>query len=101
MEVELVGTGWRQLLDELSDELHSLDPSAVLVQPVINSDGLLRLRARFSPAARREGGLLLRKYEERAIITCELCGGGGRVYAGPVLTVRCESCFGPHGAERT
>ena len=89
---DVVGSGWQQLLSDLDDELRTLDPDAVLVSAVIDSNGLLRLRGRFSPDARKAANRLLRRYEQRATTTCELCGGTGRVYAGPVLVLRCESC---------
>ena len=95
MATDVLGSGWEQLLNQLGEELRSLDSSAVLARPVIDSSGLLRLRAQFSADARQEGERLLREYEQRAAATCELCGGTGRVYAGPVLVVRCESCCEP------
>lgn len=47
-------------MSELDNDLRSLDPSAVLVRPVIDSSGLLRLRARFSAETRHAGNRLLR-----------------------------------------
>lgn len=92
MAAAVIGAGWSELLKQLDDELRSLDPDAVLEPPVVGADGLLRLRARFSPQTHQAGNRLLREYERRASATCELCGGGGRVYAGPVLIIRCPSC---------
>jgi hypothetical protein len=90
--VETLGVGWQQLVDELQEELRALDPDVKLSDPVIDANGLVRFRARFSPGAAVAGKALVRKYEERAMATCELCGGSGRVYAGPVLIVRCAEC---------
>lgn len=87
-----LGAGWQQLIDELQEELHSLDPTARLSKPKVDSHGLPRFRARFSAGATAEGKALLRKYEERGLATCEVCGGSGRVYAGVVLSVRCADC---------
>jgi hypothetical protein len=90
--VSAVGAGWQQLIDELQEELHSLDPTVRLSEAKVDSHGLLRLRARFSSDSDAAGKALLRKYEERGLTTCELCGGSGRVYAGAVVIVRCEGC---------
>lgn len=92
MATAVIGAGWSELLNQLVEELRSVDPDAVLEDAVVNADGLLRLRARLSPHARQAGNRLLREYERRAITTCELCGGGGRVYAGRVVIIRCPSC---------
>ncbi len=87
-----LGTGWQELIDELRQELQELDPEARVFEPRVDADGFLRFRARFSPQVASAGKALLRKYEERGRMTCELCGGSGRVYAGPVLLVRCREC---------
>ena len=87
-----IGSGWRELLEQLELELRLLDPGAVLFDPVINAEGLPRFRARLAPDARADGHRILRDYERRAIAVCEVCGHEGRVYAGVVLTVRCPSC---------
>lgn len=92
MAMETLGSGWRLLLDQLDGELRAVDPEAHLVRAVVDAHGLLQLRADFSPQAREAGRRLLREYEHRAAVTCELCGGAGRVYGGVVLLVRCESC---------
>lgn len=86
------GSGWQELLKQLEEELRALDPDAVLAPLSVDADGLPRFRARLSPAARKPGRRLLREYERRAIAICEMCGHEGRVYAGPVLRVRCPSC---------
>jgi hypothetical protein len=86
------GTGWQELRRHLEAELSLLDPAAVLAPLSVDADGLPRFRARLSPAARKAGRRLLREYEERAIAICEVCGHDGRIYAGPILRVRCPSC---------
>lgn len=88
----VAGSGWEQLRGELEAELRSLDATAVLAPTALDADGLPRFRARFAPEARAAGRRLLRAYEEQAIAICEVCGHEGRVYAGPVLRVRCPTC---------
>lgn len=87
-----LGSSWRQLVDELEGELRALDPDARLTSACVDDHGLLRFRARFSSDCQAQGRRLLREYEGRALTTCELCGEAGRVYAGPVLLVRCPGC---------
>jgi hypothetical protein len=87
--------GWQRLLDQFTEDLQELDPGAVAVAPTVDSDGLLRFRARFTVERRREVRRLLDDYDRLAATTCELCGESGRVYAGPILLVRCASCCEP------
>jgi hypothetical protein len=95
----MLGAGWQRLVDELEDELRSLDPEARLSKAEIDSSGLLRLRASLSPENATAGKALLRRYESRATTTCELCGEPGRVNAGPVVVVRCAECSGGRDRE--
>jgi hypothetical protein len=90
-----IGPGWKQLMDELSAELRSLDANAEFVGPHVDHHGLMRLRASLAPEARVAGLRLLREYERRALSTCELCGDNGRVYGGLILVVRCPNCRAP------
>jgi hypothetical protein len=92
MAVEVVGSGWQQLVEELDAELRALHPDAVLVGPVIDHHGLPRLRVQIPRHARKAAKQLTREYEHRAASTCELCGETGRVHGGVVVVVRCETC---------
>jgi len=90
--VGALGSGWQDLVDEFAGELRRLDTHARLSGAVVDAHGLLRFRARLPPQSHDAGTKLIREYEERALTTCELCGDGGRVYAGTIMIVRCAAC---------
>ena len=87
-----LGAGWQELVNELRTRLVALDPGAELSRVTLDEFGLVGGRARVAPQARAEARRLLHEYETRMLRECELCGGGGRVLAGAVLTVLCEDC---------
>jgi hypothetical protein len=87
-----LGTGWQELVSELRKRLVALDPGAELSSVTLDEYGLVRLRARVAPQARAQAERLVREYETRMLRECELCGGGGRIFAGAVLSVLCEDC---------
>lgn len=95
-ERALVGHGWQALIEELRERLRAVDAQARWSPPAVDEHGLLRLRVRSSsPQRQAEVEALLNEFRERVLMTCELCGEGGRVYAGPVLSIRCRSCLPP------
>ena len=86
-----LGPGWQVLVERLREELIELDPGAELSFE-LDAYGLPRLRGYVSPELRPYATELLRRYDSELLECCQLCGGGGRVYGGPVLTVRCPDC---------
>lgn len=90
-----LGAGWASLARDLERRLRAIDPSAVAV-PRIDSTGLLRFDVRSRRTFRKECATIAANHEEKAVETCELCGGAGRPRAGVIVTVRCAQCAEPH-----
>ncbi|HEY2436785.1 MAG TPA: hypothetical protein VGH93_06360 [Solirubrobacteraceae bacterium] len=84
--------GWQPLLTALQDRIRAVDTEARLTSARFDEHGVMRLRADASTDRRAEVNRLLRRCESQMLSQCELCGGAGQVYAGVILTMRCEGC---------
>lgn len=87
-----IGRGWRAIADALGAELRAIDPEAT-VDASFGSKGLLQLNVR-SALPHHDARELVRRYESRAVRTCETCGRAGSVRSGVVLLVACDRCAG-------
>jgi len=88
----MIGEGWTRLADELAADLAALEPPGELLRARVDQHGLLVFAVSLPRESRAEGHQLVRAYEQRAIMTCERCGGAGRIRPGAVLRILCDHC---------
>ncbi len=87
-----IGEAWLALAAELQEQLRDDDPKA-RVEATLAPSGLLQLEVHTIPDQRTSALALARRYEQRAVSTCERCGAHVSLAgAGPVVTILCARC---------
>jgi len=82
------GSGWKDLLDNMTDEIKKVFPEMKFTQ-IKEKFGTLRA---YCCSAPEEAHGIIEKYEELSHTTCEACGKPGRLCGGGWYKVRCEDC---------
>ena len=82
------GSGWKDLLDNMTDEIKKVFPKMKFTQ-IKEKFGTLRA---YCAGAPEEAHDIIEKYEEISAVTCEACGKPGKLYGKNWYKVRCDDC---------
>jgi hypothetical protein len=87
-----LGAGWQHLVDDLRSELEALDPVCQIDEAFAGSDGSLDLRLIAPNHAAAAANRLAEVVIVKSRVTCEICGGVGRLYGGAWCVTLCSKC---------
>lgn len=82
------GGGWKDLLDNMTDEIKEVFPGMKFTQ-IKEKFGTLRA---YCCGAPKEVHAIIEKYEATSAVTCEACGKPGALFDDGWCKVRCEDC---------
>ncbi|HEY7632783.1 MAG TPA: hypothetical protein VH817_18905 [Thermoleophilaceae bacterium] len=80
------------MAEGLDIELGELHPDGVTGRARLDAVGLLTFEVRVPRESRSATNVIVRRYEQRALETCESCGEPGSIRAGVALRVLCNEC---------